>query len=66
MAKPTLPKFTLTKNDNQGRWQLEKDKTSHVVKSWKTKGEATPRGVLEKAVGPNGGSVKIQKGDGKY
>lgn len=61
-----LPKFTLTHNEQKGRWQLENDKTDQVINSFKTKANATAAGVLEKAVGPEGGSVKIQKIDGKY
>lgn len=61
-----LPKYTLTHNEKKERWDLEKDKSHQVVKTFKTKGQATKGGVLEKAVGPAGGSVKIQKQDGKF
>lgn len=64
MAK--LPKFTLTKNEKKDRWDLTNDKTDKVVKSFDTKEGATKGGVLEKAVGKDGGSVKIQKEDGKF
>jgi hypothetical protein len=47
MAK--LPKYTLTFNDKQERWDLEKDKSHEVVKTFKTKERATEGGVLEKA-----------------
>jgi len=59
-----LPKFTLTKNDQKDRWDLEQDKTGKVVKSWETKAEATKGGVLERAIGGEG-SVKIQKENGR-
>jgi hypothetical protein len=59
-----LPKFTLTKNDQKDRWDLEQDKTGKVVKSWDTKAEATKGGVLERAIGGEG-SVKIQKENGR-
>ena len=59
-----LPKFTLTKNQQKDRWDLEQDKTGKVVKSWDTKAEATKGGVLERAIGGEG-SVKIQKENGR-
>lgn len=61
-----LPKFTLTKNEKKDRWDLVNDKTDKVVKSFDKKAEATKGGVLEKAVGKDGGSVKIQKEDAKF
>lgn len=64
MAK--LPKFTLEKNERTDRWDLKQDKTDRTVKTFETKGGATKGGVLEKAVGPDGGSVKIQKENGKF
>jgi hypothetical protein len=36
------------------------------VKSFQNKADAVAGGVLEKAVGKDGGSVKIQKVDGKF
>jgi hypothetical protein len=64
MAK--LAKYTLTHNEQKDRWDLERDKTGQVVKSFKTKERATKGGVLERAVGLAGGSVKIQKQNGKF
>ena len=64
MAK--LPKFTLTKNDAKDRWDLVNDRTDKTVKSFSTKADATKGGALEKAVGAQGGSVKIQKENGRY
>lgn len=61
-----LPKFTLEHNEKTQRWELERDKTGEVVRTFKTKEDATKAGVLERAVGPEGGSVKIQKQDGKF
>ena len=60
-----LTKFTLNYNENKERWDLEKDKTGRTVKSFATKEKATKGGVLEKAVGKDGGSVKIQKENGR-
>lgn len=39
---------------------------NRVVKRFDTKDEATTGGVLEKAVGNNGGSVRIEKKSGGY
>jgi hypothetical protein len=64
MAK--LPKFTLDKNERTDRWQLTNDKTNRVVKTFETKSDATAGGVLKKAVGSEGGSVKIQKENGRF
>lgn len=61
-----LPKYTLTKNDDKDRWELKHDRTHEVVKRWDTKAEATKGGVLEKALGKEGGSVKIEKETGGY
>ena len=64
MAK--LPKFTLTHDKKSDKWDLKNDTTNQKVKSFETKTDATKGGVLEKAVGSAGGSVKIQKVDGKF
>jgi Uncharacterized protein conserved in bacteria (DUF2188) len=64
MAK--LPKFTLKHNDKRDKWDLTKDKSDEVVRSFTKKESATKGGVLKRAVGSSGGSVKIQKEDGKY
>lgn len=64
MAK--LPKYTLDHNEKRGGWDLERDKTGRVVKHFETKADATKGGALEKAVGTQGGSVKIQKENGRY
>lgn len=61
-----LPKFTLTKNEKKDRWDLTNDKTDKVMKTFDKKLDATKGGVLEKAIGKEGGSVKIQKEDGKF
>ena len=61
----TLPKFTLEKNERKDTWDLRKDKTHNLVRSFATKGAATRGGVLERAVGGEG-SVKIQKENGRF
>lgn len=64
MAK--LPKFTLTHNERKDRWDLVRDSSEKLVKSFENKADATKGGVLERAVGVDGGSVKIQKVNGRY
>lgn len=61
-----LPKFTLDYNEKKDKWDLTNDKTDKVVKSFETKDAATSAGVLKTAVGKEGGSVKIQKANGKF
>lgn len=63
---PKLPKFTLGYDEKKDRWALENDQTNRVIKTFDTKAEATAGGVLEKAVGSQGGSVKIQKENGRF
>lgn len=60
-----LPKYTLDKNEEKGRWDLRKDSTHELVKSFKTKEDATGGGVLRRAIGGEG-SVKIQKENGRF
>lgn len=61
-----LPKYTLKFDQQRQDWELENDKTDRVIRRFETKEDATKGGVLEKAVGNNGGSVKIQKKEGGY
>lgn len=60
-----LPKFTLSKDDKRDDWKLTNDATNRVQQRFDTKGDATKGGALEKAVGADGGSVKIQKENGR-
>ena len=60
-----LPEYTLTHNDAKDQWSLRQDKTGRVVKNFDTKTEATKGGVLQDALGSAGGSVKIQKENGR-
>lgn len=64
MAK--LPNFTLEKNEQKDRWDLKNDDTKRTIDSFDTKAEATEGGVLKKAVGQAGGTVMIQKENGRY
>lgn len=61
-----LPKYTLKHNAKKERWDLVENKTDKLKKSFGTKAEATKSGVLEKAVGEAGGSVRIEKEKGGY
>ncbi len=61
-----LTKFTLSQNRKTERWDLRKDLTHRLVKSFPTKEKATSGGVLKKAVGQDGGSIRIEKVKGGY
>lgn len=61
-----LPKFTLEKNERRNEWTLTNDKTNRVVKAFENKTDATKGGALKRAVGSEGGSVKIQKENGRF
>lgn len=62
----TLRRFTLDKNEQKDRWDLKNDNTGRVVKAFDTKADATERGALKDAIGSEGGSVRIQKENGRY
>ena len=66
MIMTKLPKFTLEYNERKGRWALENDKTNRTIKTFTTKEKATAGGVLKRAVGEDGGSIKIQKLNGRF
>jgi len=61
-----LRKYTLDYNEDKRRWELENDKTNRVVRTFEDKGDATKGGVLRKILGDDGGSVKIQKMNGRF
>jgi hypothetical protein len=63
MAK--LPKFTLEFDEKKEKWRLGNDKTNKAIKTFDTKQEATQGGVLKRVLGKEGGSVKIQKKNGR-
>lgn len=63
MAK--LPKYTVSKRDD-GKWALRKDGTERAAKLFDRKADVIKGGALRAAVGKAGGSVKIQKVDGKF
>ena len=62
----TLRKLTLDHNERTGRWELTDDRSNRIVKTFATKGAATTGGALWRAVGSDGGSVKIQKQNGRF
>lgn len=64
MAK--LPKFTLDKNEKKGVWELTNDKTNKIIKSFEVKTDALKGGILKRLLGEAGGSVKIQKENGRF
>lgn len=66
MAAQKLRKFTLDYNEKKERWELTNDANDRVVKSFDTKDAATKGGVLSGALGADGGSVKIQKENGRF
>lgn len=58
--------FTLSQDNQKDNWKLVNDQTGRTVQRWETKAEATAGGVLEAAVGSEGGSVRIQLENGRY
>jgi Uncharacterized protein conserved in bacteria (DUF2188) len=63
MAK--LAKYTLALDKKSNKWTLRNDRTNRVEQSFGTKARAMTGGVLKRAVGRGGGSVKIQKQNGR-
>lgn len=61
MAK--LPSYHLAKKGE--KWRLEKAGSDKAVRTFDRKADATKGGVLAKAVGKEGGSVKIHLEKGR-
>lgn len=61
-----LPKYTLKLDKKKSNWALVKDGSDRATRRFETKSEATSAGTLKSALGKEGGSVKIQKTNGKY
>ena len=59
-------RLSLNYNVETDTWDLRDDRTHRLIKSFLTKEAATRRGVLEKFVGREGGSVVIRKKGGVY
>lgn len=53
-------------DEKKGKWHLTNDKTDKTVKSFENKADALKGGALKKAVGREGGSVKIQEVSGRF
>lgn len=62
----SLPKYTLSFDSKVGKWVLKNDGSGRIAGSWTTKEAAVSGGTLERAVGADGGSVRIHKLDGKF
>ena len=61
-----LPKYTLSHDENKDDWVLREDGAPRAKRRFESKADATAGGALRDALGGAGGSVKIQKKDGKY
>ena len=61
-----LLKYTLGYDEKKEKWVLENDKTDRIIKTFNTKEQAIAGGVLKRALGGDGGSVKIKKLDSKF
>lgn len=66
MSDDDLKKYTLVHDDKKNDWALKSDTSGRTKARFKTKQEATKGGVLSDTLGKSGGSVKIQKTDGRY
>lgn len=55
-----LPKYTLAFDHKKDDWKLQNDKSNRIIKHFSTKERATKGGVLNRALGQSGGSVKIE------
>jgi hypothetical protein len=62
---PKLAKYTLAFDEKRGKWTLKNDRTNRAEKTFTTKARAMAGGVLKRAVGREGGSVKIKKENGR-
>ncbi len=61
-----LTPFTLAHDQQKEDWALRNDMTGKTVRRFDTKDDATKGGVLEDAVGKQGGSVRIHKLNGMF
>lgn len=59
-----LPVYYLNHNKKADNWKLE-TKSGQAIKDFENKADATKGGALSKAIGPQGGSVKIRTMDGR-
>jgi len=56
-----LPKYNVEFSERKEKWVLKNEKTDKIIKETNTKEKMIAGGVLERALGDNGGSVKIRK-----
>lgn len=61
-----MRRFTLKHDDKKDDWALVNDATGRTQARFDTKAEGTAGGALSAALGAQGGSVKIQKENGRY
>ena len=61
-----LRKFTLTFDESKDAWSLVNDRTNRVLRNFDSKADATAGGALRRVLGEQGGSVKIQKENGRF
>jgi hypothetical protein len=59
-------RLTLSHNVETDKWDLTDERTRRLIKAFKTKTDATRRGVLEKEIGSEGGTVVIRKKGGVF
>lgn len=60
-----LRRYRLEYDEQKEQWVLEND-SGRTVRTFDTKEDATARGVLKKAVGTEGGTVRIHKQHGGF
>lgn len=61
-----LRRYTVSKDTRQKDWTLKDDATQRVVRRFETKADATAGGVLPRALGTQGGTVRIQREHGGF
>ena len=59
-------RFSLTLNEETNKWVLKNEQTNRVIRIFRTKTEATSKGMLEKALGKGGGAVVVRKKGGVF
>ena len=57
-------KYSLRFDNLREKWILKNDMSEKIVRIFDTKEDATRAGVLRKALGRQGGTVKVRKSNG--
>ena len=52
---PRRPKCTLKHDDKTDRWDVQQDRSRKFLTTFETNADTTAGGVLERAIGPEGG-----------